>query len=353
MGQFWNDLLAVLLGTNIFGMVCMQIVSQSLSRRSFVPSLVFKANSKCLQPLCAILLQQGGEQGTVVAPTEEHPHRHISHHTILKSRAQNLLHLRFRLIVSNIQKRLLIIVKHIPIGGCRTSLAGNTVSHDVARHEFISMLKDRNRCRHIAILKIKGNSLFRNLLPESRMMIESLYLAGKHKDAVSQIVVEGLHARSVTCEKQLLLLPVKDGKGKHTDEPVDASFAPLLESMQDDLSIRLVQEYVPRSYQFVSDFLKIVDLAIEHNGIVQILHRLIGIVRQVDDGKTGMPQKAMTVRIHSHRLVVWATMLQRHHHLRAYLLTELTAYIATDTTHTPTTLLLTLQLANGCHKTKK
>ena len=96
-------------------MVGMQIVGQGLGGRCLIPILILKADGKRLQFFRTILLQQGSKQGAIKASTQENANGNISNHAIFKGGVEYLFQFCPCLVIANIQQRLLIQTKHIPI----------------------------------------------------------------------------------------------------------------------------------------------------------------------------------------------------------------------------------------------
>ena len=119
----------------------------------------------------------------------------------------------------------------------------------------------------------------------ARVLEDGLDLRAEHQPAVSLRVVERLDADAVAGEQQPPAHGVVQGEAEHAAQVVDHVDPVFLVAVQDHLGIGVAAEAVPFCLELGAQFLKIVDLAVEHqaDGVVLVEHRLAAVLAQVDD----------------------------------------------------------------------
>ena len=83
--------------------------------------------------------------------------------------------------------------------------------------------------------------------------------------AVCQCVIEGLDAEEVAGTKQCFVFLVPDDEGKHPAQFLQDLFAPFFVAVDQNFCIRAAAHHMAFCDQFFSDFLMVVDFAIESN----------------------------------------------------------------------------------------
>jgi len=116
---------------------------------------------------------------------------------------------------------------------------------------------------------------------------QCLDLRGEGQPPMMHAVVKRLDAHAVADQPQFSRARVPQRDREHTAEALQTVYAPLLKSVQDDFSIRVVRlpGVAAECFQLVTDFRMVIYLAVKHDAqtAIFILHRLRRGFRQIDD----------------------------------------------------------------------
>src|SRR2546423_467582 len=97
-------------------------------------------------------------------------------------------------------------------------------------------------------------------------------------------VHQWLDPQAVPRQQQALAALIPEPKSEHAAQTLDAPVAPCLVTMNDNLGVRAGPKNVTEPLQFRTEFLKVVDFAVERhpNGLVFVGERL-GATREIND----------------------------------------------------------------------
>jgi hypothetical protein len=140
-------------------------------------------------------------------------------------------------------------------------------------------------------LEEAGQRLGVDLLLDARDDHERLDLAREGEEG-SVDVVERLDPEPVAADEELTGGRVVEREGKHPQEVPEHVLAPLGIPREDHLGVGLEAELVPLGHQLGLELAEVVDLAVEDDDEppVGAPHRLVGLVRGVDDRQPPVPE---------------------------------------------------------------
>ena len=205
-------------------------------------------------------------------------------------------------------------------------LAGRDIDGKVVRRrQLVDTLEEGLLSRRILQRHVRTQSLFVDRLVEVRVVQEALDLGTKEhaRSAVARIghgiVVKRLDAKDVAGAKKLVLLFVPDDEGVHTAQAIEDGLAPLLVAVQEALGVGAAVELVALGLELGTEFLEVVDLAVEDNDDAAVLvgHGLSAGLGQVEDRQAAEAQgNAAVDKLTAH---VGTAMDDAVHHLGEHL----------------------------------
>src|SRR5262249_50565168 len=101
---------------------------------------------------------------------------------------------------------------------------------------------------------------------------------------------------------------VMDGERPHAIEPIDALFAPVGISSQQDLGIRRCVKHVSKRLKLGAQLKIVIDFPVVRNPdrMLPVAHRLGSIVSQIDDGQSSVSQPDISA--YPQTSAVWTTV---------------------------------------------
>src|SRR5437762_7562098 len=97
-------------------------------------------------------------------------------------------------------------------------------------------------------------------------MQKAFQFRGKQNLTVALVKIQRLFAHPVTRQNQTLAIIVPERKSKHSAQVIDKIRLVFLVKMQNDFAVRLASKFVPRSFQAVSEFDVVINLAVDDEG---------------------------------------------------------------------------------------
>src|SRR5262245_51554748 len=130
------------------------------------------------------------------------------------------------------------------------------------------------------------------------MARKRMQFGAKSQTRSRHCVIKRLLAHPVAGQKKPLALFVPDSKSEHAAQELQAIDAMVSVESEDDLSIGARVEQVTCRYQFLAKFLKVIDLAVEDDGISgdDVEHRLMAGRAEIDDAQARMTEDANAFR---------------------------------------------------------
>ena len=145
--------------------------------------------------------------------------------------------------------------------------------------------------RNELAFEIKTQRCEIDLALHRRMGDDGLQLGAKDEGPAIPRVIQRLHSQMIARQKERLGAGIPQRKRKHAAQPRNHAFAPRLPAGEEHLGVALRVEDPARSGELLAQRVKIVDFAVEHDGMrpVRARHRL-GTAGDVDDGKPAVSQ---------------------------------------------------------------
>ena len=159
------------------------------------------------------------------------------------------------------------------------------------RRELSDAREQRRRTRYVAVAEIVPDRVHVDLNGHTRPGQQRFDFRGEQQHTVLVPQEQRLLAEAIACQHQSFASRVPDGKGEHAAQPLYAILAPLLVGVDDHLGVGGRTERVPSGLQIATQFLEVVDLAVEDDLDLAVLvaKRLVPGV-QIDDRQSTMGQ---------------------------------------------------------------
>ena len=162
--------------------------------------------------------------------------------------------------------------------------------------QLADALKERFRGWNISKCKEFRQSLDIHISRALRILEQGLDL-GREQNTTAQIdIIQRLDTEMIPGKKELALVRVPQGKGKHPVEALYALFAPLLVGVDDDLRVGSGFKRVPGGLQFFTQLYKIINLTVKNNlqTSVFIADRL-GAALHIDNAQPTVSQTDLAI----------------------------------------------------------
>src|SRR5687767_4583607 len=168
----------------------------------------------------------------------------------------------------------------------------------MTRRQLVYAAKDRQRIGNVAEREIRVDRFQADLGLHVRMFEQRLDLrAENERPAGRDGVVERFFPDAIARYVNFAPLVVPDRERKHSAQVVRASWSILLVSMNDRFRVGIGFESVTAFFEFGSEFLKVVDLAVENDRYRTIFAGdRLGAAGQIDDGKPPHAERYAVLR---------------------------------------------------------
>src|SRR5215831_2134117 len=164
----------------------------------------------------------------------------------------------------------------------------------MGRRELANAAIDGPRRGDELALQVKLQSFRVHPVIDARMARKRMQFGAKSQARFRHSVIERLLAHPVAGQKKPLALFVPDSKSEHAAQKLQAIDAMSFVERKDDLGVGVGVKHVARRYEFFAQFLKVVNLAVEDDGVSgdDVEHRLMAGGAEIDDAQSHMTKDA-------------------------------------------------------------